>query len=259
MTGMMRMSKYQEAFQLLQLDITTDKRAIRHAYASLVKRHHPEEDPEGWEMLHRAYETALAYAEREAGPYQSREQEPVRIVQTPLGTGTGSETENREEHEYREVEDFFQKRTAEQEIAYDSEEKLVLTRLQSMQDTQSVLSNDWYRVYEMPEMNQVRTSYAVLREIQNRLQTELPPKAVCKFLSGEMNKTAHQIQLIPDQETRERLFLLVWEIDACLRENGGVQETGTDDTVKARRIDLVLYLVIAGALVFGFFGFMMVR
>lgn len=247
----------QEAFQILQLKITTDKKAIRQAYSSLVKQHHPEADPKGWELLRRAYEKALAYAELETK--QDQKQNSMHIVETSLETETESQPLNGEEHEYQELADLFQSRKTEREIAYDSMEELVLTRLQNMQDTQSVLANEWYSVYEMPEMNQVRTSYAVLREIYCRLQAGLPPETVCRFLQVEMDKTAQQIGQISDQEAQKRLLSLVWAISACLRGNVSAQKTGIDDAVKARRIDVILYLVIACILVFGFFGFMIIK
>ena len=244
-----------EAFQILQLKITTDKKAIRQAYSSLVKQYHPEADPKGWEMLRCAYEKAIAYAERDT----KQNQNPMHIVETPSGTETESQPSNGEEYEYQEVADFFQSRKSGREIAYDSMEKLVLARLQNMQDTQSVLANEWYSVYEMPEMNQVRTSYAILQEIYCRLRAELPPETVCRFLQVEMDETVRQIGQISDQEAQNRLLSLVWAISACLRGNVSAQKTGIDDAVKARRIDLILYLVIACILVFGFFGFMIAK
>lgn len=252
---MTRTSELQEAFQILQLKITTDKKAIRQAYSNLAKLHHPEEDPKGWELLRCAYEKAIAYAG----------QNSVRIEDAPLGTETESRTEtesqhsNGEEHEYQEVADFFQSKNSEREAAYDSMEELVLTRLRNMQDTQSVLANEWYRVYEMPEMDQVRTSYAVLLEIYCRLRAELPPETVCRFLQAQIGETARQIRQISDQEAQKRLILLVWAISACLRGNVSARKTGTDDAVKARRTDLILYLVIACILVFGFFGYMIAK
>ncbi len=48
-----------EAFLLLGLEETADKKAVKRAYAQKVKTCHPEEDPEGWKRLHDAYESAL--------------------------------------------------------------------------------------------------------------------------------------------------------------------------------------------------------
>lgn len=45
----------------LGLDLTTsDERAVKRAYASLLKKHRPDVDPEGFRILHDAYQAALA-------------------------------------------------------------------------------------------------------------------------------------------------------------------------------------------------------
>jgi hypothetical protein len=50
-------------WRLLGLDPTTDRRSIKKAYASRLKRFHPEDDPEGFQELRTAYEAALSWAE----------------------------------------------------------------------------------------------------------------------------------------------------------------------------------------------------
>tara|TARA_Y100000588_G_scaffold276747_1_gene293188 strand:- start:1402 stop:2673 length:1272 start_codon:yes stop_codon:yes gene_type:complete len=49
---------------LLQIDPTDDSRAIKRAYAKLLKQHRPDEDPDGFQRLHQAYKQALARAEQ---------------------------------------------------------------------------------------------------------------------------------------------------------------------------------------------------
>lgn len=48
-----------EAFHILEIDDTEDKKKIKRAYAALVKQYHPEEYPEKWQEIHEAYETAM--------------------------------------------------------------------------------------------------------------------------------------------------------------------------------------------------------
>lgn len=52
------------AFQMLEIEPTHDKKMIKRAYAALVKKYHPEEQPEKWKEIHDAYETAIAYSEK---------------------------------------------------------------------------------------------------------------------------------------------------------------------------------------------------
>lgn len=53
-------------WQVLGLDAPTqDKKAIKKAYATQLKLHRPDEDPEGFQRLRKAYEFALAYVENQ--------------------------------------------------------------------------------------------------------------------------------------------------------------------------------------------------
>lgn len=51
------------AFSVLEIEPTNDKKVIKKAYAGLVKKYHPEEYPEKWEVIHEAYETLIREAE----------------------------------------------------------------------------------------------------------------------------------------------------------------------------------------------------
>ncbi len=52
-------------WQVLGLDAPThDKKAIKKAYARQLKLHRPDEDPEGFQRLRKAYEFALAFVEQ---------------------------------------------------------------------------------------------------------------------------------------------------------------------------------------------------
>jgi uncharacterized RDD family membrane protein YckC len=53
-------------WQILGIEQTDDPAAIKRAYAAKVKETKPDEDPEGFGQLHRAYKQALAAAKRRA-------------------------------------------------------------------------------------------------------------------------------------------------------------------------------------------------
>lgn len=218
----------QQAFEVLQIEYTTDKRKIKQAYAKLVKQHHPEVDPEGWAMLRSAFEIAAAYAKHgHSDSVWKEEQEDARTIHTAVRTGgreykedieykTGQE--KKEEYEYQEISEFFHSRMEDRKKSYIEAEDLVLAKLRNMHDTQSVSANDWYRVFAMPEMYMVRTSFNVLTAIRDRLEVQLPPEEICSFLRNEMRKIGDQIQRMPDTDAKSRLPLmrLIGEIESCL-------------------------------------------
>ena len=55
-----------DIWEILHIEPTNDRKAIRKAYAARTKVIHPEEKPEEFKLLHEAYQAALQYAEFEA-------------------------------------------------------------------------------------------------------------------------------------------------------------------------------------------------
>lgn len=51
------------AFDTLGLEMTKDRKRIKRAYSALVKEYHPEEHPDEWEIIHKAYQAAMEYAQ----------------------------------------------------------------------------------------------------------------------------------------------------------------------------------------------------
>ena len=50
-------------WKILKIDPTNDKRAIKRAYAKLLKQNNPEDNPSGFQTLRDAYDRALSYCE----------------------------------------------------------------------------------------------------------------------------------------------------------------------------------------------------
>lgn len=67
---------YEDVFRTLEIAPTSDKKAIKKAYAGLVRRYHPEEYPEEWKRIHDAYERALKIAEYMKEAVQTAPQMP---------------------------------------------------------------------------------------------------------------------------------------------------------------------------------------
>ena len=54
---------FAEAFKILEIEPTSDKKKIKVAYSKMLKKYHPEDFPEMFMKINEAYEKALGYAE----------------------------------------------------------------------------------------------------------------------------------------------------------------------------------------------------
>ena len=54
---------FAEAFKILEIEPTNDKKKIKVAYSKMLKKYHPEDFPEMFMKINEAYETALGYTE----------------------------------------------------------------------------------------------------------------------------------------------------------------------------------------------------
>ena len=55
--------EFREAFEILEIEPTDDKKKIKIAYSKMLKKYHPEDFPEMFMKINEAYEKALGYAE----------------------------------------------------------------------------------------------------------------------------------------------------------------------------------------------------
>lgn len=62
-------------WHILGIQPTADKTTIRHAYAEKTRECHPEENPQEFDVLHKAFQAAMQYARRNAGAVDVASQE----------------------------------------------------------------------------------------------------------------------------------------------------------------------------------------
>ncbi len=61
---------FKEAFEILEIEPTKDKREIKIAYSKMLKKYHPEEFPDVFIQINEAYGVALEYLEEEYEEYE---------------------------------------------------------------------------------------------------------------------------------------------------------------------------------------------
>lgn len=78
------MTKIVTAFAILGIEATKDENLIRSAYRMALPANNPEENPEGFKSLRRAYENALAYSRT---PDEDLQQVTAEMIDTstPMG------------------------------------------------------------------------------------------------------------------------------------------------------------------------------
>lgn len=100
-------------WELLEIEPTTDKKAIRRAYATKSRVIHPEEKPEEFKLLHMAYEAALQYAAWSAergtasgSPVEERTEDKL-LTDGDFGPASEETAQEQEETEHSELFSYF--------------------------------------------------------------------------------------------------------------------------------------------------------
>ena len=82
-----------EVFAILGIEETKDERALKNAYRQQLRHTNPEDDPEGFKRLRKAYEVACEYAQNEEEQPKEEEKDKDRLFnrcRCSGETGTGS-------------------------------------------------------------------------------------------------------------------------------------------------------------------------
>ena len=95
----MRILDFREAFKILEIEPTSDKKKIKVAYSKMLKKFHPEEFPEMFMRINEVYEMALGYVGSSFSE-KSFEKE---------GVSEDSQLKDRENNEKLENDNFFDK------------------------------------------------------------------------------------------------------------------------------------------------------
>lgn len=66
-------------FDILEIEVTKDEDAIKKAYREALRKHNPEDDPEGFKAVRAAYEKAIAYATATDDAMDNDETDVIKI------------------------------------------------------------------------------------------------------------------------------------------------------------------------------------
>ena len=156
-------------WEILHIEPTTDKKAIKKAYAARTKVIHPEEKPEEFRQLHEAYQAALKYAEFAL----KRERDFIKIIKDEAGEN-GEDFIN-DKYEPPTADDFSEQESAERskllsffEKNQEKQQQRIDTFVQHWQDIKNISVDPeaytWWEEYLASEdFQNIRWNAQILR------------------------------------------------------------------------------------------------
>lgn len=152
------------AFEVLEIAPTTDKREIKKAYARLTKKYHPEEHPQEWKRIHDAYIIALQqtqeHSERPPKETQEHSERPPK------------ESQDTKRKAFRPEEDILEKHLEQMERQRQlGERKKVPSKRREKETVTIEDQND--AVYRKPDTDrEIDETFNHLEEMAERVKEE---------------------------------------------------------------------------------------
>lgn len=149
----------QNVFRILEIEPTDDKKAIKKAYAKLVKRYHPEEFPEKWQEIHDAYEIALKIAEYKAVYENTEDSQNDDTICDYKEKGKEQDQEYNQEQSVEETDeldaifDQIEQLSAEQK-RNDTAFRKVIEQLQEIAGKQHYKKEEWEKFFNQDDILQ---------------------------------------------------------------------------------------------------------
>lgn len=203
------------AFEILGIEPTQDKKTIKKAYAVLVKKYHPEEDMQKWQEIHEAYHNALEWAEGRNYPTktaaasggileESTDEVFRQQISRPIKeTGTlsaevdepeGADVEEREEAELNNLFDNLGELTAALKTEKIEQEKRKLQKalavLDQMERYHRLGYEDWKELFSGEEYQQAMSQSAFLYRWSEILEKMTIDKKLYQLMIGKVKSIA---------------------------------------------------------------------
>ncbi|MBD5473169.1 MAG: J domain-containing protein [Lachnospiraceae bacterium] len=202
------------AFEILGIEPTQDKKTIKKAYAALVKKYHPEEEMQKWQEIHEAYQNALEWAEgrnyltkaaASGGiPEENTDEVFRQQISRPIKeTGTLSAeadepeeagSKEREEAELNNLFDNLGELTAALKTEKIEQEKRKLQRalaeLDQMERYHKLGYEDWKELFSGEEYQQAMSQSAFLNRWSEILEKLTIDKKLYQLMVGKLKSIA---------------------------------------------------------------------
>lgn len=139
-------------WEILQIEPTTDQRAIKKAYAKRAKEVHPEEKPEEFSQLYKAYQNALSYVKME-------EQQEMEDYNPEIPVKNDSDVFN-----------YFSEKQEELQVKLEAFQKQwdVITKLQSL--FTAVDLERWVEYLKSEDFQEIRWKPQVLELLEQKME-----------------------------------------------------------------------------------------
>ncbi len=244
---------YEEAFRVLEIAPTTDKKAIKKAYAALTRKHHPEECPQEWEEIRRVYDVAIRYAARQQDGLTDVDRETRLEYLNKSEQMTNrmhcgrSEAQDELGEVFENIEELSaeikQKREDEQEESKYEAMKEVVALLQIMLDKGISKLSIWKKIFLDERYADIMLYEPFLKECAWVVDHTYVSRRVYKFLLQNVNALIRQMAQGTDGEEKYRIMSAVNQLEQKVR---AVQE-------KKQLFIKKTFLVIVGCIVYGLF------
>lgn len=120
-------------WEWLEISPTTDKAEIKKAYAAQSKKYHPEDHPEEFAQLRKAYKLALVVAGKES----DKAQEPIGL-QESMESSDGEKKRELQQKEQREGEQWYEEVKSQAEERWDAAEEQYVSENEDILEDENV-------------------------------------------------------------------------------------------------------------------------
>ena len=219
------------AFEILGIEPTQDKKTIKKAYAALVKKYHPEDDMQKWQEIHEAYQNVLEWAEGRNYPTKTAaasggifEENTDKVFSQQISrpikeTGTlsaeaaepeGADSKEQEEAELNNLFDNLGELTAALKTEKIEQEKRKLQKalavLDQMERYHKLGYEDWKELFSGEEYQQAMSQSAFLYRWSEILEKLTIDKKLYQLMVGKLKSIAQNQD--DNEQTAETVGLI---------------------------------------------------